>query len=184
MTVRRVHVFPSAVLRRKARPVTEFDASLRLLAQDLVETMHAEGGIGLAAPQVGESQRVIVVAAPVELPGAAQEASTEAPSPPVPVVMVNPVCVSATGEVWSEEGCLSIPEFRAQVKRAAQVRIRFDDLQGETQLDALEGLAAICVQHEMDHLEGRLFIDHLPPLKRELVKKRLARQQGQSAGSA
>ncbi len=175
MAVLQVYRFPDAVLQQEARPVTRFDAALRRLAEDMLETMYAEGGIGLAANQVGELQRVVVMDLHAEDDDAAADDVPRLARPREPRVFVNPTLLHAEGEQVTEEGCLSVPEFTAEVKRARRIVLAYQTLEGEAREEAFEELAAVCLQHEMDHLAGRLFIDHLPPLKRQMVKKRLAK---------
>lgn len=164
MAVLPVLRFPDPFLRKKARPVTRFDAALSKLADAMLATMYEEGGIGLAAPQVGQSKQLVVV----DL-----NAGEEEVVPREPQVFVNPLILSLEGEMITEEGCLSVPEFTAEVARAERIRLRYQSLQGEEREVDLDGLAAVCLQHEIDHLLGKLFVDYLPPLKREMVKKRL-----------
>jgi peptide deformylase len=164
MPVLPVLKFPDPLLRRKAKPVREFDGELAALARAMLETMYAEGGIGLAAPQVGQSRQLIVV----DLHAGEEDRSTRAPR-----VYVNPSILEREGEIVTEEGCLSVPEFTAEVTRARRIRVHYQTLEGESREETLEELAAVCLQHEIDHLQGRLFVDHLPLVKRQLVKKRL-----------
>jgi peptide deformylase len=166
MTVLPVLKYPHPLLRQKAKPVRRFDAELAKLADAMLATMYAEGGIGLAAPQVGQSRRLIVV----DL-----NAGEEEDVPREPRVYVNPEILEREGETVTEEGCLSVPDFTAEVTRAERIRLRYRTLAGETREEPLEGLAAVCLQHEVDHLQGKLFVDYLPPVKRQLVKKRLAK---------
>jgi peptide deformylase len=173
MSVLPVFRFPHPVLRRQARPVTRFDAELRALAENMLETMYAEGGIGLAANQVGQPRRLLVMDLRNDDPES--ESLPRAERPHEPRVFVNPRLLEAEGEIVTEEGCLSVTDFTAEVKRARRIVIAYQDLAGTAHEETLAELAAVCLQHEMDHLAGKLFIDHLPPLKRQLVKKRLAR---------
>jgi peptide deformylase len=163
MAVLQVFKYPAPVLRQKAKPVTAFDDGLKTLADDMLATMYAEGGIGLAAPQVGRSIRLVVV----DLNAGEEDLPAE------PRVFVNPEILSRDGEVVTEEGCLSVPEFTAEVPRADHIRLRYRTLRGETREEDLHELGAVCLQHEIDHLQGKLFVDYLPPMKRQLVKKRL-----------
>ncbi len=167
MTVLQVHKFPHPLLKQRAKPVTRFDAELAKLADDMLETMYAEGGIGLAAVQVGRLTQLVVTDLSAE--------DEEGERTPEPRFYVNPRLLTAEGEIITEEGCLSVEEFTADVPRAQQIVVNYETLQGDTREEALEELAAVCLQHEMDHLQGKLFIDRLPPVKRQLVKKRLAK---------
>jgi peptide deformylase len=163
--------FPDPVLKQRAQPVSKFDGSLKKLADAMLATMYEEGGIGLAANQVGELRRLIVM----DLKNGAE---TEGKPPQrEPRAFVNPEIFAPEGEIVTEEGCLSVADFRAEVKRAARVKVRYRTLSGEAREEALEGIGAVCIQHEVDHLDGKLFLDRLPVLKRDMVKKRLAKLQ-------
>lgn len=160
MSLLRIHHYPDPVLKQKAARITSFDAELRRLAEDMLETMYAAPGVGLAAPQVGVSQRLIVLdCAPKD-------------APPTPLVAVNPEIVGGEGECCEEEGCLSVPEYYAKVPRQEKVRVRFQTLDGTAREVEADGLWAVCFQHEIDHLDGILFVDHLSPLKRSLFRKK------------
>lgn len=173
MALLQVYKFPQPVLKQQAREVTRFDGELKKLAEDMLETMYAEKGIGLAANQVGQLKRLVVLDLRHE-----EEAETERPRTErsrAPQVFVNPRLLEHGGEIITEEGCLSVVEFTAEVKRHQWIRVAYQTLEGEEREESFEDLHAVCLQHEMDHLEGKLFIDHLPPLKRQLVRKRLAK---------
>ena len=144
-----------ATLKLTSAPVDRVDDDLRVLMDDMLETMYAAPGIGLAAIQVGVAKRVIVM-------DLAREEE-----PPAPRYFVNPEILEASEELFQyEEGCLSVPDIYDEVERPARVRLRYLNYQGETVEEWAEGLYAVCIQHEMDHLEGVLFIDHLSRLKR------------------
>ena len=150
--------YPDPRLRIRAEPVTKFDAGIESLVSDLLETMYAAPGIGLAATQVNVHKRVIVL-----------DISDERNEP---YCLINPEIVSAAGRARNEEGCLSVPDEYEMVERPARVKLRALDRQGAAiELDA-DGLLAACIQHEIDHLDGKLFIDHLSELKRQRLKKR------------
>jgi len=145
-----------SVLKQKSKPVDQVDDALRALMDDMLETMYDAPGIGLAAVQIGEPVRVIVM----DLAKEGEE--------PQPRHFINPEIVWASEELFSyEEGCLSVPEIYDAVERPAKVRLTYLNYQGETVEEEAEGLYAVCIQHEMDHLEGVLFIDHLSRLKRD-----------------
>ena len=169
MAVLTVLRFPDPALKRRALPVTAFDAALKKLSGEMLETMYLEGGIGLAAVQVGELRRLVVM----DLMNG--EEVDGKPAPHQPRFFVNPEILQAEGEITTEEGCLSVVDFRLEVKRAARVECAYQSLAGESRREWLDGMAAVCIQHEIDHLNGKLFIDHLPLLKRDMVKKRLAK---------
>jgi len=161
MSVREIHTWPSEVLRKKAAPVDKVDEDLRRLIDDMVETMYAAPGIGLAAPQVGVSKRLIVI----DLSSGMEKDQL--------VVLANPELVSAEGEVVSEEGCLSLPELSVKICRAAKVVVRGLDPEGRSVEVQGEDLLARALQHEIDHLDGLLLIDRVNPLRREIAKKKL-----------
>ena len=157
-------VAPDPRLKRRARPVAAVDDTVRRLIDDMLETMYAAPGIGLAAPQVGVLERVIVVdAAPRD-------------APPAPLAMVNPRVVEVSDDTAVyEEGCLSLPRQYADVERPARARIAYLDRTGAARDIAAEGLLATCVQHEIDHLDGVLFVDRISRLKRSIILRRLAK---------
>lgn len=162
--MREIVLFGDPILRQKTTPVTEFDDDLRDLVEDMFRIMYEEEGLGLAAPQAGDGRRVFVLDVPAE-----HEDEHD-----LKLVMVNPRLETRGKIVASEEGCLSIPGIREKVNRPEEVRVVFQDLAGdEYELEA-EGIVARAVQHEFDHLEGILFVDRLPSLRRSLLKRRLA----------
>lgn len=162
MALREVIVFPDERLRRKSEEVKDIDDELRVLIADMFDTMYADDGIGLAAPQVGVHKRLVVMDVVLD----------EETGEHLKLVLINPVITERQGEVTSTEGCLSVPEYRAEVKRAEIIKIEALDENGQKQTLEANGLLAICIQHELDHLDGKLFIDYLSRLKRErlLVK--------------
>ena len=160
MPLLRICHYPEPVLKQKAAAVTVFDGELRRLAEDMLETMYAAPGVGLAAPQVGVSRRLIV------LDCSPKDGEKQ------PLIAVNPEILTREGECCEEEGCLSVPEYYAKVVRSERVRVRFQDLQGTAREVQADGLWAICFQHEIDHLDGVLFVDRLSPLKRSLFRKK------------
>jgi peptide deformylase len=166
MTLRTILVAPDPVLKAKAKPVEGVDDALRQLMDDMLETMYHAPGIGLAAPQVGVSQRVIVV-------DIARE-----DEPKASMCMVNPEIVWVSDEdATYEEGCLSVPEHYADVARPAEIRVRYLDRDGQKQELQTGGLLATVIQHEMDHLDGVLFIDHLSSLKRNMILRKLLKSR-------
>jgi peptide deformylase len=157
---------PDPVLRKKAKPIELVDAELRRLMDDMLATMYDAPGIGLAAPQVGVLWRLIVM----------DPAKDEAPK--TPIVMVNPEILARSEEMRvHEEGCLSIPEFTAEIERPAKTRVSFIDREGKKQEMELEGIWSTLVQHEIDHLNGVLFIDYLSRLKRDMVVRKFSKQK-------
>ena len=161
MAKREILVLPDARLRQVADPIEKVDASIKALAKDMLDTMYDAPGIGLAAPQIGEMKRIVVM-------DLAKEGET-----PEPLVMINPEILKYSEETTvTEEGCLSIPELYYEVERPAEVTVRYTDLDGNTiDKDATDRLA-ICIQHELDHLDGVLYIDYLSRLKRDRVLKK------------
>ena len=175
MTVMEVLKFPHPTLKQKAKPVTEFNRDLTSLSDAMLETMYKEGGIGLAAIQVGVLKRLVVTDLGNNTTEDEENGPGAGPDTRKPRVFVNPVLLSGEGEVITEEGCLSVVEFTAEVRRYQRIKVGYRTLKGEKQQEVFEDLEAICLQHEMDHLDGKLFIDHLPPVKRQVIKKRLAK---------
>jgi len=151
--------FPDERLRIIAKPVARVDDSVRRLLDDMLETMYSSRGIGLAATQVNVHQRVIVL-----------DISEEKNAP---LCLINPQIVDEQGVEESEEGCLSVPGFFEKVTRAEKIIVQALDRQGEKQAFQADGLLAVCIQHEIDHLDGKLFVDYLSPLKRQRIKKKL-----------
>jgi peptide deformylase len=157
--------YPDPVLSRPGEPVTEFDAELRKLADDMFDTMYASQGIGLAAPQVNVSKRLLVI----DL--------SSGKDPKDKLVLINPEIIVSEGKQYEEEGCLSFPEIREKVSRAAKVRVRAQDVKGKWfEMDATE-LLARCFQHEIDHVDGMLFIFRMSGLKRELSLRKIRKMQ-------
>jgi peptide deformylase len=160
--------YPDPRLRIRAEPVTEFDTELKTLVADMFETMYAAPGIGLAATQVNVHKRLLVCDVGVE--------SKQ------PNCLINPEIVRTEGQTNAEEGCLSVPEFYDFVDRAAIIRVKAFDVNGQAfELDA-EGMLAVCIQHEMDHLEGKLFVDYLSELKRERLRKKASKKAKRGVG--
>lgn len=161
MAILEVMRFPDERLRTIAKPVTLFNGEVHQIIDDMFETMYAEEGIGLAATQVNIHQRIIVI-----------DISENRDQPQV---FINPEILSKEGDTGIEEGCLSVPDYRALVPRSERIRVRAQDKDGNTfELEA-DDLLAICLQHEMDHLQGKLFIDYLSPLKRQRLRQKLAK---------
>lgn len=159
--------YPDPRLRIRAEPVTKFDTELKTLVADMFETMYEAPGIGLAATQVDVHKRILVCDVGVE--------SKQ------PLCLINPEIVRADGKTNAEEGCLSVPEFYDFIDRAATIRVRAFDPDGKQfELEA-EGMLAVCIQHEMDHLEGKLFVDYLSELKRERLKKKAVKKAKRAA---
>jgi len=171
MSIRPIVLHPDPRLKKVAAPVASVTPELVALARDMLDTMYDAPGIGLAAPQIGVSQRVIVMDC-VKDPDVA----------PRPMILFNPEIVwESEAHRTYEEGCLSIPEHYAEVERPAEVRVRWIDETGAAQDEHFTGLWATCVQHEIDHLDGRLFIDYLGPLKRQLITRKMVKLKREMA---
>jgi peptide deformylase len=170
MALRDILLIPDKRLRMKSEPVTAVDKEVRKLIEDMFETMYAAPGIGLAATQVNVHRRLRVCDVGVD--------------GKQPYCLINPEIIGAEGEANSEEGCLSVPEFYDFIDRAAVIRVRAFDPDGNPfELDA-EGMLAVCIQHEMDHLDGKLFVDYLSELKRERLKKKAVKKAKRAAEDA
>ena len=162
--------FPDPRLTTVASDVDTFDESLKKLVQDMTETMYSANGIGLAATQVNVHKRLLVL--------------DISENQDQPRVYINPQILTSEGEQDHEEGCLSVPGIYARVSRAENITLRAQDLEGNAFEEKLTGLHSVCVQHEMDHLIGRLFVDYLSPLKRNMVRKKLEKQRKVAAKEA
>jgi peptide deformylase len=167
--LREILIWPHPLLKKKAGAVARVDDETRTLVRDMFETMYAADGVGLAAPQVGVLQRVIVLDTRPRQPESH------------PLAMINPQIVAMEGETTYTEGCLSIPGEAEDVDRAAVVTVRFLDPEGKEQTLTADGLLAIAIQHETDHLDGTVFVDHISVLKREMIRKRMKRLKAERA---
>ena len=170
MAILNVLEFPDPRLRTRAALVDAVDDDVRQLIDDMFATMYAAPGIGLAATQVDVHRRLLVA-----------DVSSDKSAPHA---LVNPEIVEQDGRIVTEEGCLSVPGIYAEVPRAERIRVAFLDRDGESQEADMDGLLAVCVQHEMDHLEGRLFVDYLSEAKRQRIRKRLQKERRHQAASA
>jgi peptide deformylase len=170
MAIRTILEFPDQRLRTRALPVTKFDPDLGTLIDDMFETMYAAPGIGLAASQVDVHQRVLVI----DISDTRDQ----------PRAFINPEILSREGEEETEEGCLSVPGIFDGVVRASRVRVRWQDRTGAVTEENFEGMMAVCIQHEMDHLDGKLFVDYLSDLKRQRIRKKLEKERKQRASRA
>jgi peptide deformylase len=167
MALLKILHFPDPRLRTRAKPVAAVDDRIRTLVKDMLETMYAAPGIGLAATQVDVHERVVVV-----------DVSEEGDAP---LALINPEIVWKDGVEVMQEGCLSVPGFFEDVERADRIRVRFLDREGQAQELEADGLLAVCIQHELDHLEGKLFVDYLSDLTRTRIRKKLEKEQRQPA---
>ncbi len=170
MAILKILEFPDPRLRTKATPVEAVDDSLRALIADMFETMYAAPGIGLAATQVNVHQRLLV--------------ADISPDKNAPHVLINPVILEKDGVTVTDEGCLSVPGYYEEVERAEHIKVRFLNRDGdEIEMEA-DGLLAVCIQHEIDHLDGKLFVDYLSEAKRQRIRKKLLKEQRQQAVAA
>lgn len=174
MSKLKIYTFPDPVLAKKALPVSRVDQSYFKIADDMLETMYEAPGIGLAANQVGLLEKLVVIDVDYD-----PDEDSDEPNPDLeltkknPIILINPEIIYREGSTITKEGCLSVPDFRSEVKRAEKIKVRYQNVDGlEKELSA-EGLLAVCIQHELDHLEGTLFIDRLSPLKKDFAKKKL-----------
>lgn len=163
--VHEILVWPNPILKQKAQPVAKVDDSIRTLIKDMFESMYAADGVGLAAPQIGVLKNVIVLDTTPRQPESK------------PVAMVNPEILTLEGKCTYKEGCLSVPGEAEDVERAAVVTARYLDEEGNEKTITADGLLAIAIQHECDHLKGVMFVDHISTLKRELIRKRMKKIQ-------
>ena len=169
MTTLTILEFPDPRLRTVADPVTVFDAELKQFVADMFETMYAANGVGLAATQVNVHQRLLVA----DMSDDRNE----------PMVLINPEILEKDGSQIYQEGCLSFPGIYADVTRALKVKVKANDVDGKEVVIEVEGPLAVCIQHEMDHLAGKVFVDYLSPLKRSMLLKRMDKQRKQAASA-
>ncbi len=169
MAILEILHFPDPRLRNAARPVAQVDGRIQKLVDDMLETMYAAPGIGLAATQVNVDRRIVVI-----------DISEDHDQP---LVLINPEILALDGEEEMEEGCLSVPGYYEKVTRAETVRVRALDRDGQSFELAADGLLAVCIQHEIDHLDGKLFVDYLSQIKRQRIRKKLEKLQRQDARS-
>ncbi|SMR83344.1 peptide deformylase [Aliiroseovarius halocynthiae] len=173
MTIKPILIHPDPRLKKVADAVPDLSDDLRVLADDMLETMYDAPGIGLAAPQIGILKRLIVL-----------DCVRDEDAPREPVIMFNPEVIRASDETnVYEEGCLSIPDQFAEVTRPKEVGVRWVDRDGNVQEQEFDGLWATCVQHEIDHLNGKLFIDYLKPLKRQMITRKMQKLKRELARS-
>lgn len=171
MALRNILIHPDPRLKKAVAPVTDITKDVERLADDMLETMYHAPGIGLAAPQVAEMCRMLVM-----------DCMKEDDEAPRPMVLINPHVVwTSDDESAYEEGCLSIPDQYAEVVRPSEVEVEWLGLDGKTQREKFDGLWATCVQHEIDHLDGKLFIDYLKPLKRQLITRKMQKLKRERA---
>ncbi len=182
----KIYTFPDMVLAQKANPIQRVEKTYFKLADDMLETMYHAPGIGLAANQVGILERILVLDTDYDY-----EELEDGQTPPEgvevfaggivsnrkPRIIINPEIVEKEGSILFPEGCLSVPEYSAEVRRAEKIKLQYQDIDGLTRTLSADGLLAVAIQHEMDHLDGKLFIDRLSPVKKEMVKKKLKKER-------
>lgn len=171
MSIRNILIHPDPRLKKTVDPVVEVDNDLRRLADDMLETMYDAPGIGLAAPQVAVMSRMLVM-----------DCAKEDAATPEPMVLINPSVIWSSDELSVyDEGCLSIPDQYAEVERPASVKVSWTNLDGKEVQETFDGLWSTCVQHEIDHLDGKLFIDYLKPLKRQMITRKMQKLKREMA---
>ena len=171
MTLRNILIHPDPRLKKVATPVASVNDDIRRLADDMLETMYDAPGIGLAAPQIGITERLLVM-----------DCAKDENATPEPMVLINPeITWKSEGLNVYEEGCLSIPEQYAEVERPAEVEVQWTDEHGKARRERFDGLWATCVQHEIDHLNGKLFIDYLKPLRRQMITRKMQKLKRERA---
>ena len=171
MTLRKILIHPDPRLKATCTPIATFNKELAQLADDMLETMYHAPGIGLAAPQIGITERMIVM-----------DCVKEENATPEPMVLINPEVVWTSDEKnIYDEGCLSIPDQYAEVERPAAVEVTWQDVDGAKRSEKFDALWATCVQHEIDHLDGKLFIDYLKPLKRQMITRKMQKLKREMA---
>lgn len=188
----KIFKFPDIVLSQNAKPIERVEKQFFKLADDMLETMYDAPGVGLAANQVGVLEKILVIDTeydfeelpegspkPENLPAGAEVTGGGIIKNRKPLIIINPEIVRKEGIQVFNEGCLSVPEFNAEIKRAAKLTLKYQTIDGLTKTLDAEGLLAVAIQHEMDHLEGKLFIDRLSPLKKEMIKKRLKQERAE-----
>jgi peptide deformylase len=178
----RIYTFPDIVLTKKSEPIARVEKQFYKLADDMLETMYEAPGVGLAANQVGILQRILVLDTDYDLediedgkepPKGGEVVGGQIITNRKPRIVINPEIIYKEGSILFNEGCLSVPEYNADVKRAEKIKVQYQDIDGLTHVLAADGLLAVAIQHEMDHLDGKLFIDRLNPLKKEMARKKL-----------
>lgn len=192
----KIFSFPDVILSQKALPISRVEKSYFKIADDMLETMYDAPGIGLAANQVGILERILVIdveydyeeledelAIPAKLPEGAEVFGRSLVTKRKPIIIINPEIIRREGKISTAEGCLSVPEYTADVERAKKITLQYRDIDGLTKTLDADELMAVAIQHEMDHLEGKLFIDRLSPLKKELAQKKLRKERSEREAS-
>jgi len=185
----KIYTFPDVVLSKKALPISRVEKEYFRFADDMLETMYEAPGIGLAANQVGRLERFLVVDTEYsvidldelkegdQVPEGGEVINGQIISGKKPLILINPEIIYREGKTMIEEACLSVPSYQAEVQRAERIKVRFQDIDGLSHTISADGLLAVCIQHEIDHLEGTLFIDRLSKLKQDFAKKKLLKNR-------
>ncbi len=187
----KIYAYPDIVLTKKASPISRVEKTYFKLADDMFETMYDAPGIGLAANQVGILERILVLDVdydyemieddllPAKMPKGAEVFGRTIVTNRKPIIVINPEIIRKEGKITTSEGCLSVPEYTAEVERAKKITLQYQNIDGLTKTLDAEELLAVAIQHEMDHLAGRLFIDRLSPLKKEMAQKKLRKERAE-----
>lgn len=184
----KIYTFPDTILTQKAAPIARVEKSYFKIADDMFETMYDAPGIGLAANQVGILERILVLDVEYDYeelkedmipPKGAEVFGRNAVTKRKPIILINPEIIRKEGKTKTEEGCLSVPEYVAEVERFKKITLEYKDIDGLAKTLDAEGLLSVAIQHEMDHLEGKLFIDRLSPLKKEMAQKQLRKERAE-----
>ena len=187
----KIYAYPDIVLTKKASPISRVEKTYFKLADDMFETMYDAPGIGLAANQVGILERILVLDVdydyemieddllPAKMPKGAEVFGRTIVTNRKPFIVINPEIIRKEGKITTSEGCLSVPEYTAEVERAKKITLQYQNIDGLTKTLDAEELLAVAIQHEMDHLAGRLFIDRLSPLKKEMAQKKLRKERAE-----
>jgi len=184
----KIYTFPDKILTQKALPIARVEKSYRKLADDMLETMYDAPGIGLAANQVGILERILVIdveydyeelTEELKIPAGAEVFGRSVVTGRKPLIIINPEIIHKEGKTSISEGCLSVPEYTAEVQRYKKITLQYQNIDGLTKTLDAEDLFSVAIQHEMDHLEGKLFIDRLSPLKKEMAQKQLRKERAE-----
>ena len=187
----KIYAYPDIVLTKKASPISRVEKTYFKLADDMFETMYDAPGIGLAANKVGILERILVLDVdydyemieddllPAKMPKGAEVFGRTIVTNRKPIIVINPEIIRKEGKITTSEGCLSVPEYTAEVERAKKITLQYQNIDGLTKTLDAEELLAVAIQHEMDHLAGRLFIDRLSPLKKEMAQKKLRKERAE-----
>ena len=177
MALLKIYIYPDPILRQRVTPVVNFDQSLKDLSRDMIETLYDAPGVGLAANQVGVLQDIFVLDVDYSIEG--DEETGRKYLNQNPRIFINAKLMSTSEEIFFKEGCLSVPGFSAEVKRWKKAELQYQDLFGKQQTLLAEGLLSVAIQHELDHLQGRLYIDRLSEVKRSIIKNKMKKEQHQ-----